>query len=1460
MSSVQGQPGKQISLLFATLSMLFTLGSHGVAQDTPQSVPADDLPAQIRILSGIAPGSDYRWTLIGTNPKAHAQEALHTELNAIETIWHCPILKGRHAFKFVFTRPFKEGDHVFHLYVKADADADTGRKVKGAMGGVDFMLTLRDGASGRRNAWSHYSADGTSRQATHLTVLKKDVLYLSADMGIRQENDASVFDYMVISYVGKQTDKGFRAVASSNFGFKHAVSTPEPDIPIDSGDGSLVVNPGMKMVEDTVLGWHPLSGRAKLEAVFRTDTETKALVVDPLYSPEGLAQTVSLSPGHYLLRALAKTNVYQIHLFANRMRMPVAVSDEHEWVELPFHVLRGKTDAKRSALVGFRYMARPASGNASRLPAKLSVKEVELVHLGDTVLQDGWVEKLPADPLHGLKLINQSPTWDRPGKVVFQDTLIGTELWLMTQGGRNDHSYVGHPDFSHDGKYLHIGVRRTPRGLLRTDGATRFLDDKWGGLIWLFPWMQKRLPEGSDPSDWIVVSRNTKEVHLHNVVTRENHHLKLPSRAGWEIVCYPGIASYGGRGPRIAGIVQGTLVWVSADRKTIGLSTIEGDAFRAFDVRSISKQPEADTFHPSMASVGGKSGYNWRDALDRDGKRYFLFELNRDNLPNHPTNPYQVWALSMADGDERGPLRGLSHPNATVTEFVSSQTGMTKQPSAKWWDLVAGFPWSGDNGILRIEDETLVHMSSLGMHSAFFGGSTVSANCAYTKDVRFLGSFPKFDRVTWSHEFDRSQGFAVSTSHSEPVSPIVMMDLKHAALWTIAVSNFHDYTMRYKTRWNKDAYHKPMFRPAPTFSPDFTKVSYFSAMLTGDHPARKWADVYVAVVRYPQPPKNLRRQGNALMWQEPRRNAEIKGFRLYRSAESGRDYARVEKDLLRGTSHQLPADSEGCYVLTSVEHSGLESRVFSNEVRVGPEAPFRHFYQLEAGEITNPMVPFFEPAEANGAYAVAVTDPELVYKKRLEDGLTGSVTIQVQIPQPGSVRVLARVRGMSTLERASHTRGWPQTDDAPSGSFTLRINGKAAGNVPVSGPAWRWVRADAGTVEVGKGIVELELTTSDAGIAADSILVTDDPGFTPVGRGQTPEKLSAIPTRLRAETFGPEDAEILKAKTPRIKFVWDPVKAPQGVSHYNVYRGDGESFAATPENLLGSPAKAAFLDCGLEAGKTVYYRVRAVDAWGNQSPPSAVVALKATSPSVQATFKIRAESGPGKGTTYQFDAAASRTDAGQINSWQWTFGDGTSAQGTKTTHAYAAPGTYIVSLKIGNDHDEWATTEQSLYVPPGWIQDVLAKGASWVEAEAKSGEGGGESKLFSGRVNASGQALTYWQKDVGHWLEWNVTVPTAGSYCVALKYASGSSRVIRECRVDGECPGDDWKRVTFPETGGWSSNADNWSWRALQGSDGRPLQITLTAGKHQVRMANVEGGMALDAFMLIPFRVLPSSL
>ena len=148
----------------------------------------------------------------------------------------------------------------------------------------------------------------------------------------------------------------------------------------------------------------------------------------------------------------------------------------------------------------------------------------------------------------------------------------------------------------------------------------------------------------------------------------------------------------------------------------------------------------------------------------------------------------------------------------------------------------------------------------------------------------------------------------------------------------------------------------------------------------------------------------------------------------------------------------------------------------------------------------------------------------------------------------------------------------------------------------MEGSAWRWVALEAGPVSLAAGIRELEVATSDTGIAIDSLLVTNDPGFVPRGRGQVPEELTAIPQGLRAAPFAPEDEravpEAFQDKRPCVKLVWDSLAVPQGVSHYCVYRSDQKAFEAEAETLLGSPVGPVFYDIGLEAGRTVYYRIR----------------------------------------------------------------------------------------------------------------------------------------------------------------------------------------------------------------------------------------------------------------------------
>lgn len=60
------------------------------------------------------------------------------------------------------------------------------------------------------------------------------------------------------------------------------------------------------------------------------------------------------------------------------------------------------------------------------------------------------------------------------------------------------------------------------------------------------------------------------------------------------------------------------------------------------------------------------------------------------------------------------------------------------------------------------------------------------------------------------------------------------------------------------------------------------------------------------------------------------------------------------------------------------------------------------------------------------------------------------------------------------------------------------------------------------------------------------------------------------------------------------------------------------------------------------------------------------------------------------------DGGASADPDGNIASWAWNFGDGTTGTGQQATHTYAAPGTYTVTLTVTDD--EGATAQDTVQV------------------------------------------------------------------------------------------------------------------------------------------------------------------
>src|SRR5205085_131142 len=115
-------------------------------------------------------------------------------------------------------------------------------------------------------------------------------------------------------------------------------------------------------------------------------------------------------------------------------------------------------------------------------------------------------------------------------------------------------------------------------------------------------------------------------------------------------------------------------------------------------------------------------------------------------------------------------------------------------------------------------------------------------------------------------------------------------------------------------------------------------------------------DVFYVVARLPERPLALRaeRSGGSvrLTWRPPAHHAEVAGYHVYRSGESGIHYVPLTPRPVRGTEFTDDTARPGeaaFYAVTAVEHSGLESGL-SEEASAGEGGARRIYVEAEQGE------------------------------------------------------------------------------------------------------------------------------------------------------------------------------------------------------------------------------------------------------------------------------------------------------------------------------------------------------------------------------------------------------------------------------------------------------------------------------------------------------------------------------
>lgn len=389
--------------------------------------------------------------------------------------------------------------------------------------------------------------------------------------------------------------------------------------------------------------------------------------------------------------------------------------------------------------------------------------------------------------------------------------------------------------------------------------------------------------------------------------------------------------------------------------------------------------------------------------------------------------------------------------------------------------------------------------------------------------------------------------------------------------------------------------------PAPVTSPDGTKAMYQSDMLrkgVANGASTGNADVWVSVIRRPFEPRAVvatpannsislswqrpLHAGNEIYWNPGNLAREIKGYYVLRSDVSGGPFTQIHDSLVTTTNYTDTSITPGrnyFYVVQAVEHSAVAS-LFSSEVSASSTSSVwngsvRHFYEIEGGILTPPMVPQMDWQKTSGGWFVG-TFAQVPDNKYPLEPYPAKVTLTVTAPKTATYYLWVRATGFGA-----------------SGSFDARVDGGTAVSTTTSGNStWEWKKITT-PFSLTTGTHQLELLTSTPNLGFDTVAVTDESLFVPTGMGN---KDTIAPTRPTQVTFTQIDITTNKLTWAR--------NNERDFDHYNVYVGRDTSYPLGNPRLLLSPTDSAVIDWGIPTGIKTVYKITAVDRFGNESIPA----------------------------------------------------------------------------------------------------------------------------------------------------------------------------------------------------------------------------------------------------------------
>ncbi|RMD59947.1 PKD domain-containing protein, partial [Candidatus Parcubacteria bacterium] len=127
--------------------------------------------------------------------------------------------------------------------------------------------------------------------------------------------------------------------------------------------------------------------------------------------------------------------------------------------------------------------------------------------------------------------------------------------------------------------------------------------------------------------------------------------------------------------------------------------------------------------------------------------------------------------------------------------------------------------------------------------------------------------------------------------------------------------------------------------------------------------------------------------------------------------------------------------------------------------------------------------------------------------------------------------------------------------------------------------------------------------------------------------------------------------------------------------------------------VINDPATTSITLTNLTDGQTYYFAVTAFDLSGNESDFSNEVSATVVS---TVTPPVASFDASPLGGTVPLTVTFTDTSTGNVTSWLWDFGDGSTSTVQHPTHTYQAPGMYTVSLTVSGPDGSSMETKADL--------------------------------------------------------------------------------------------------------------------------------------------------------------------